>query len=436
MSDGLVNLFDSPRGVNNVDDPKSSAFQPPTREKPEPPFLTVAENVDATRTGSLVRRRGRIKRRVLSDGHSLVSSALGLFYADGGTLYRYEHDATSDPVVATGLDPRAEISYAALADALVWSNGAQSGRITAAGSAPWGIERADPPTLSRIDGSLPAGGYQVAVAPLVGALEGGCAPALLVLDAPGGILAEPNGIDPRADALAVYLSDPNGQELFFHSIQPVGVITLTGLADSLATCEGLGVHPPPPGHLVRVWGGFVLVARSDPADGTHALYASEPGAPHRFRLDIDVQLFPSRIVLLEPTVDGVYVALESGGTFWISGNDPQEWSIRQIDDRQVAEGSAVRVPAAKLPWLRLDAETLVPVWATRDGLAAGLPGGMVRYPQDGQLALDANARATLSYVERPGLRQLLLAARDKRMESRIGFGDQMSISVTRGGRPL
>ena len=434
MAENLVRIFDAPLGVNNVDDPKSERFQPGGKEKP---FLWTAENVDIDRTGGIQRRQGRAKVRTLSNGHSGWACAQGAFYADGGTLYRFDPRAATDPVVQTGINAYGEISYADVAGQVFWCNGSEVGRIVSGVAAPWGLRTADPPTVAATTGALRAGRYLVAVAPVSAeGVEGGSRETpVCTVGANGGIAVSVSGVDANAAALNVYLSDTNGAELFYHSTVPVGAFTISSPAPSVELFNGLGGYPPPAGHLVRQWGGFLIVARSDP-NGVHALYFSEPGNPHRFHLETDVQLLPSRCVMLEPVIDGFFYALEAGGTFFVQGTDPHDMRVRQIDTRLVSEQpNSTRVPASKLPWLQVAADTPVPIWATQDGFAAGLPGGVVRIATDGRIAMDANKKAAVVYVERPGLRQLLLSARENAMGSRMGFGDQVTVTVTRGGTP-
>lgn len=430
--DALIPIFGSPAGLNTVDDPKSERFQPSGEIKP---FLTRAENVDLDRTGGLRTRAGYTKLRTLTDGHSGWSCWNAAFYADGDSLYQF-NPFGADTLLVSGLNPNAEISYAELPDGQVlWCNGSQRGRIAGAKSTPWsitagqnlvwGIESQGRPGLAATTGNLPAGTYQVAVTTVVDGLEGGYSQAVsITLTETGGIQVTP---PIAASDFNVYLSDTNGADLYYHSSNAT---TLTELADTTYISQHQGVYPPPNGHLVRVWGGYVLVADDQ------ALYVSEPGAPHRFRLATDVQLFGSRIVLVEPLPDGIYVAVESGGTFWIEGTSPTDWRVRQVDDRLVAEGAAARVLASRIPWAESQLEVMVPVWTTQDGFVAGLPGGVLRAPQASNIAMDAHRKASVAYVERQNLRQLLTTLREKTMGSRVRSGDQLSITATRGGVPL
>jgi hypothetical protein len=419
--DALIPIFGSPAGINTVDGPKSERFQPGGETKP---FLTRAENVDLDRTGGLRTRAGYTKLRALTDGHSGWAGSVAL-YADGGSLYQFNPNGT-DTLLTTGMDPHAEISYAELPDGQVlWCNGSQHGRVAGGQNLVWGIEAQGRPALAATTGNLPAGTYQVAVTTVDGELEGGYSQAAsITLTETSGIQVTPANV---VSDFNLYLSDTNGADLYYHSSNAT---TITDLAATTYLSQHQGVYPPPAGHLVRVWGGYVLVAFEN------GLYVSEPGAPHRFRLATDFQAFGSRIVLVEPLPDGVYVALESGGTFWIEGTSPADWRVRQVDDRLVAEGAAARVMASRLPWAESQLEVMVPVWTTQDGFVAGLPGGVLRAPQASNIAMDAHKKASVAYVERPNLRQLLTTLREKTMGSRVRSGDQLSITATRGGVPL
>lgn len=419
-----------PLGINNIDDPRGANFQLPSKPGDSPPALREASNVDLDRQGGLSRRVGRTLLRPLTLGHSGFATQDAAYYVDGSTLYRFDPEQETDIVVATGLDAYAQVRYAASSGLVFWLNGPQRGAIVGSTPVPWGVEIMDQPTVTVTGGGLPPGRYLVATAAVVDGIEGGCREiAQIELSDFGGIGVIPNGVDPRASHVNVYLSDTNGTLLYYHSQTTAGT-TLSDLAPTLQSYEGVGGYPPPAGHLVAVWGGFLIVAQGSD------LYFSEPGNPHRFHLDTDIQLFSSRIAILEPVVDGFYVGLEAGGTYWVTGTEPRSLTLRQLDDRLVAEGMATRIPASRLPWLKSDSDTPVPVWATQSGLAVGMPGGAVQYPQQDAVAMDTNYSASLAYVERPGLRQIIASLKNRRADTSLGATDRMTLTVTRGGVPL
>jgi hypothetical protein len=133
---------------------------------------------------------------------------------------------------------------------------------------------------------------------------------------------------------------------------------------------------------------------------------------------------------------GFYLAVANGDTLWVAGDDPATWKPTIVDTAAVAEGMALVLPARKLPWLQMDSDLPVAVWATADGPAVGLPGGTVRHPTDGRVAMDTNAKATLAYREQDGLRQVLLSLRDKTANSQLGMADHATVTVIKGGKIL
>jgi hypothetical protein len=159
-----------------------------------------------------------------------------------------------------------------------------------------------------------------------------------------------------------------------------------------------------------------------------ALYWSQPLAYHHFRIQTDVQLFPERIVLLAALDSGFFIATGSR-TYWVSGDEPDQWQPRVVDTRPVAEGEPLRVSAHKLPKLQSEGEVLV--WATSDGFVAGLADGTVQHLTDGRLAVDAFKQSALAFREVDGLRQILLSLQTKESETRFGATDRVTCRVIR-----
>lgn len=414
MNQSLAPIFHALLGVNTVDDPKSERFQSGDSSA----FLRHAENVDVDRTGGYRRRQGRTKRLALTDAHSAFAIGGRILLVDDGALQWVDpHGLTTQPLV-TGLGTH-EVSYAALGGEVYWSNGSQCGRVSGDEATFWGLTPCGPPTLALTTGSLRAGRYLVATTVTVNGIESGSRGATAI-DVPdqGGILVTPTDVDPWAEALQLYCSDPDHSDLFWVK-EGSALIDQVGVSTDLL--DGLGASPPPPGQLVRAFNGRLLVASGA------TLYWSEPLAPHRFRLDTDFQMFTAPIVLLEPMPDGFYVAVEQGPTWWVGGDDPANWRPREISARPVCGGSALRLPGNKLPWAQTT--EIVAIWGTADGWACGLPGGVVQYPTEGRLAMDPSAKATLAYREEDGLRQILMSLREQTGASRLGASDRTSATI-------
>lgn len=101
-------------------------------------FARRVVNFDATNDQRLVKRGGVTLKYSGSQAHSCWAdpeSDQGYFVA-AGTLYAYAPDQTPTAIV-TGLSPALPISFCEVAGTVYWSNGVQSGRISANVNTDW-----------------------------------------------------------------------------------------------------------------------------------------------------------------------------------------------------------------------------------------------------------------------------------------------------------
>lgn len=406
-----------PLGVDNVSAPKDEVFAPPSQGKPAPPRLLEAENVDLSRTGGASRRPGWTKRLTLINAHSGMGEGSQAFVVNDGALSRL--GLRSDPPTAEALVSgiAREVSYTEAEGMTWWVSGPQRGVLTGAGNSRWGIEAANPPSLSVGAGQLRAGDYLVAleVVDLDGLASGVREYAQISLPAGGGILVTPVGIDSQAATLRVYCSDANGEDPYFVKEVPVGPVLIDQVERTSLICKSLGLHAPPAGELVSYHSGRWLIASGA------MLYWSMPGAPHHFRVELDAMEFPYDIQMIASQIDGFYVGT-TDRTFWVAGSRPEDWRRTVVSASAVSFGDPKRLQGHKLPWLQFDG--LVPSWMTTDGPAFGLPGGVIRLPTSGRVAIDGYEKAALAFREQDGLRQLMVAMRSKANENRLGVSDQ------------
>ena len=411
-----------PRGINNVDDPKSPRFQVGGDSLP---FLTKAENVDLDRNGWAQRRVGRTKRLELTDGHSLWSSSSGrLFVVDAGALKEvYQDYSTREIDTGLGAYP---VSFAEVAGGIYYANELKVGAVDSF----WGVEMpSSPVAMPTLSGALPAGRYMVAVTAVRGRVESGARqPVMVELTANGGIDLDFVNLDSNADAVNIYCTEPNGRDLYFAAQRPPSThVSLTAIKHSTDPLRTFGHYPPPPGRAIALFRGRMVIASGD------TLYWSQPLAFHHFKIQTDVQLFPERITLLGALDRDLFVAAGSR-TFVISGEEPSSWSPRLVDTRRVAEGIPLRIPSQKLPELQTEGEVLV--WGTDDGFVAGAQGGQVHHLTDSRLAIDAYKQAALAYREENGLRQILMSLQTKLADTRFGTTDRMSVKVIRANEMI
>ena len=414
MSEPIVPLGPWPLGVNNVDDPQSPVFQP--SEKGPPPQLRTAENVDLDRHGLPRRRQGRIKRLSLTDGRALASLGDYLLLVDGSALYEVDpvsgfHQTT----LATGLPVDRPVLWTEHGGSVWWACGEVRGSLQVGIPFHWGLPTPTILSAAPTDGGLAPGRYLVTATIERDGLESGAQQPILVDLPNGGGVAVQTNTDPAETLL--YCSDPNGKVPYFAGTGSVIDAVLT-----TDPCEFIGCHPPPEGQRLAGFGGRLLIAAEN------ILYWSLPGAYHHWRTGLDLQLFPERITLLAPLDGGFYVGTERE-VFWIQGDDPENWSPRRVDAHPAIEGTSLRLDGRKLPQLQYPG--VVQVWATTDGLAAGLPDGSVRHLTDGRLAIDPHQHATLAYREERGLRQILMGLRDRQAVSSFGASDTATCRIIR-----
>ena len=128
--------------------------------------LREAVNVDIPSSGAVQRREGYSLALAGTSAHSGWHDGMFPFalYVDQGTLRAMQTGGSTWPLVS-GLHD-AEVSYALVNERAYWSNGAQTGIVTAGGDAlPWGVEHPNGQPLVSVSaaGGLAAGLYQVAV---------------------------------------------------------------------------------------------------------------------------------------------------------------------------------------------------------------------------------------------------------------------------------
>ena len=413
MTDSVVPLGPWPLGVNNVDDLQSPVFQP--SEKGPPPQLRTAENVDLDRHGLPRRRQGRIKRLSLADGRALASFGDTLLLVDGDSLFRVEPNGWSQYLLAHGLPTDQPVMMAEHGGSVWWACGDVRGSLRQGIPFHWGLPTPAILSATPTAGGLPPGRYLVTATVERDGLESGAQQPVLV-DLPNGGGISVQVATAPAETL-LYCSTPDGKTPFFAA---------TGSRiESLPTtdpCDFIGCHPPPEGHLLAGFGGRLLLAADN------ILYWSLPGAYHHWRTGLDLQLFPDRITMLAPLDGGFYVGTERE-VMWIQGDDPENWSPRTVDTRPALEGTSLLIDGRKIPELQYPG--VVQVWATTDGLAAGLPDGTVRHLTDGRLAIDPHQHATLAYREERGLRQILMGLRDRQAVSSFGASDTATCRIIR-----
>ena len=355
-----------------------------------PEFMRAIVDADLDSDGALSSRPGIETVRALADGRRILSKGGMLLCRDGDSLDLLDLDAEpqASTLIDGELDPDADLlahEWPTGGDRAFVTDGTLAREVRSGVVRSWGLPVPADPTVTRISGSLPAGGYLVAVTFRDGPLSdpkaqesGARAPLLYTLTASGGLSVTATVTSPWATHVSFWCSAPDQSEPMRAAVVAVGesatvTAALTSIAQVRASEAPLitqGWQPPPSGICaIGSFQSFLMVAVGN------VLYRSWPGVPGLFRYKSGLQLFPAPITAIVGLQDGAWIGTE-GGLYWLSGERPESWGrVRVTTDAVLPEGALG--DGAWFP--KLQVESPLALFATRAGLVAGLPGGQARH---------------------------------------------------------
>lgn len=408
----------------------------PVGEEGEIISLRAAVNVDIPNSGVPERRAGYRKVVAGVDMHSGWRDGQLPFalFVDDGTLYAMMEGG--DPwAVRAGLHRR-DVSYALINGRVYWSNGRQSGIVLPDGEAlPWGVDTPNgQPTLGLdANGGLFAGIYQVAITyrDTTGEESGTGLAATITVPEGGGItlssIPQPNAANILV--VRIYVSQANGDMLYFARDIPVGMLSTTlGQGGRGKPLDSQFLDQMPDADIVRSLNGRAYVARGNVMNWSEAL---RYGLYHPVHNRMTVG---SKITLLEPIADGtdaagLFVADEKR-TYFFGGSDPARFSKRIAYPYPAIPGTGAHVPASVFGQ---DSSVPAVYWIATNGVAClGLPGGQVLALKD-KVAVAPNATygATL-FREFKGMRQMITTLRET-TPRKFAVADRAVATIYRNG---
>lgn len=310
-------------------------------------FLRVANNVDIDNAGRIRSRRGTERVQAMSDAHSLiVTSTTGGFLVRDSVLYAITLPTYAETLLKI-LTSNARMSYVKIGTDWYYSNGTDSGRVTAGVSYPMSMATPVEPALTVIGGSLLTGWYQVGVAYVNATTgeEGGISPyAQHELTSTGGLRVTLPGTVLGASHINIYLSSSNGAVPKLHSSVTVGTATtdLTMLATGRPS-TGRFEAPLPPGTLFEHNGRLCSFIGA-------TVYIGEPYRPGYY-LPIGGYIpFAADVTIAVTNQGGTYIVADK--TYWVPGDlgDVKD-TIKTILPHGAVPGTAFTVPnSATVGW--------------------------------------------------------------------------------------
>lgn len=411
-------------GINNVD---------PEHEL-EGEELRSAVNIDLNPAGKPRTRKGRVKVHTATDSiHSLWSDRKQTLFVDGEDLYHLSSSYELS-LVRSGLAKGLPVSYENVGGDIYYSNGLISGKVTGAGEADyWGMEcPISQPTLSLLgSGGMDAGEYQVAVTFVSGTGEesGTLLAAKIRLLAAGGIRLDniPQPTRPDINRIRVYVTAADGVNLFLRAQVPVGVTTLSlnSIVQEGKRLETQFLIITPPGHIVRYYRGSMFIANEN------RLYFTPPWRYGLFDPIKGRFTFKSRIKIMEPTKEGIFVGADK--LYFLAGRAVDAMQQRDVETLDCVEGTGVRVPSSMFGEQAGGVE-YYPCWfAHPQGWVVGMNDGTIQMLMKDRVATPGYESGAGLFREQEGIRQLVGAMRGGGPADKFAAKDEITGTIIRNG---
>jgi hypothetical protein len=328
--------------------------------------------------------------------HSFWSFGAYAFYVDYDTLYQVTGpaEALDKAVVRTGLTPGLPVSYDIFGSDVFWSNGVVIERISNGVSYPaLPVPRTSPSVVADATGSFPGGLYQYAITyrSADGEESGATYPEQITVPDGGRLVFSSFPVAPAGAAeILLYLSPTNGDLLYRVAALPTSVINYMISLPALGgpQLRTMFLTPLPPGQILRVFNGRLLVASggdihyTDPYDFAH------------YNPVKNVVPFTERVTLMEPCQNGVYVSADQ--TYWFRGTDFAKADPDPVHPYRAVEGTAGQIPNANSCY-----------WFSERGVIIGDQQGQVKNVQEEHVAVDPATFGAGLFREQDGMKQIV-----------------------------
>lgn len=365
--------------------------------------LRVCENLDVTRSGSLLSRLGL---RSVSAGnyHSSYTPGHGRFVlmVKNGTLGILSGDESFSSLVS--LIQNAPINYAELNGDVFWMTPYQRGRVDSSGMPGyWGLNTPFIVSASAIaSGGLYAGDYQVTLTSVHQGMESG-APATTTVTVPEG-----GGISitvPAGGTFNIYVSNTNGTafELRYTATATSGATVNIGAGTRGRLLDSLLAVPPRPGSALCAYKGRLWIAEGN------TLWFTSERSPHWLFPNVGFFRESAPITGIGAVDDGIYIGTSAAIVF-LQGNEPTSMTRRVVS---VDAGIVAGTVCNQLPFdVASNSEQRNQcTWLDTNGYPCiGKPSGVIVKPTLNRYSAGPLLNGLSAYRVREGIRQLLFAS--------------------------
>jgi hypothetical protein len=388
-------LFEKFRGINNIL-PEDSLYSPE-----EGVFLRTATNIDIDNAFKLRRRKGR--RKIFTGvPHSLWSDVQTCLFREGTALKRLSGDWTT-ATLRNDLVGNLPMSFLSLDGRVYYSDTVHTGVISEGVSRTWGMFPPPAPGVVTAPGDAPAGRYLVAATYMRddGQESGAEGPAAITLttEAGGMTVFLTASQDPGVTAIRLYISAPDGQQLYlsgvFSNVTQTAVYRGGPLGRELKT---LFLQPAPAGQLIEYLLGKVYVASGQ------YVFPSKAFSYELFDFE-DFLPFDGIVTLLGAVEDGIY-ASDGKKTYFIEDGKKRHDGLPHA----AIPGTMVYADLATIGDGSISGKGLI--WASDKGIILGMKGGVTKNLTEANYVYDSASWGAGLFRQANGINQYIALLRD------------------------
>jgi len=350
-------------------------------------------NLDVDNSGFCRTRKGMSKALSCINSKFGYNCPLGMFFVEGPFLKQF-NATTNTSTILFGDITGSYCTFDYFNGVLYFSDGVVNRKIVSGNVYRWGIGPPSSPIIEAVAGTYSAGVYQAALCFVDSqGVESGSSSvvSISVGDSTGFTFGLPAILDPQVVATRIYLSTPNGSELYHVGDTTDTTYTiLAGRYDEGNTLETHVISSPPPGRILRHYNGREYIA-----DSLGTVWYSEPYSFDQFRLGDNFLQFEDPVDIMEPVTGGIYFAYGDRTEFWI-GNPEEGFEVKDKFSYGAILGTGRKLP---------NSENVA--WQSTRGMVIGTPSGECKNMQEENVAVENAASGSVLVREKDGIRQFI-----------------------------
>lgn len=403
---------------------------PPERTSEE--YLKEVVNFDIDQSGGLTKRKGYTEVYSGTNVHSVFSQKNHVYFVDDGTMkYMFADYTTSN--LKTGCHD--QVSYTDVNGEIYFTSKSATGILSSMSVRSFGL---DIPTSTGIlaegaGGRLTAGRYQFVYSYVdsEGRESGTSLSSYIdVVNTSASITI--TNINPSSDAnvtaIRLYISTPNGMELYHLADIPAATTSyqIHDIRGAVTPLDTFGIRPAPSGDLITHYNGRIYIAVDD------VIYASEPFSYEWFRLHKDFMQFDSRVVMMMPVQTGMYVGTTTG-VFYLGGSDISSFKMAEKEICKPVMYSNVLIPSG---YIRIDNTPLGPKWlfTSDEGMYVCMNQGVMFNVTQEHVAFPKGDVGAATFIQQDGINKYISLIKSQNSETQnMGVGDLVTAEVIRNG---